>query len=129
MFKQILRYGSWFIPLALGFIAVAIFVNDLRHPQVTSRACHIVALGPAVPQQLKRALPMYSTGRGPQHHIGLSCVMSSVHPKQNEMLWVNDETPFAYGQIALGDTVTLREIRYRFLPVQHRLTVNTSAKQ
>ncbi len=132
-FKSIRFCGVRFLPLMLGFLLLALLVGDLRHPQVTQRSCSVIALGAGVTSLLKNHSPLYHTGRGAQHNIGLSC--EAPHSKKDSskkslwaspaLLWVNDETPFTFGQITLGDRAILRDIHYKFLPVQHRLTVNS----
>ncbi|MEB3245518.1 MAG: hypothetical protein VKJ06_06000 [Vampirovibrionales bacterium] len=132
----VLKYTLWFMPLCAGFIALGLLVNDLRHPARAERACTVLALGPNVPKLLNQPSPIYATGRGPQHNIGLTCAPKGQATdafsgkefigglQRPEKLWVNDETPFALGSgVGLGDAVVLREIRYRWIPKQWRLTI------
>ncbi|MEB3205745.1 MAG: hypothetical protein VKK59_00180 [Vampirovibrionales bacterium] len=122
-----------FLPLMVGFFLLVLVVGDLRHPQVTQRSCSVIALGTGVASLLKNHSPLYHTGRGAQHNIGLSCEAPHVNKETSKksiwsspaLLWVNDEAPFAFGRITLGDRAILRDIHYQFLPVQHRLTVNS----
>jgi len=97
-----------FLPLALGFVALAVLVPDIKHPTVTQDVCEVMATGLSAAPYKRGDNLLYSQGSSAVNDIAFRCRAYGV-------VVVND-LPTIERSVARGDTATLTHRVYRFWP-------------
>lgn len=110
-----------FSPFALFFIALAVLVNDLRHPALTGDECVVTGTGTDAQPYKSHGREIYRQSNNPQNDVSLRCNRFGTLLLNDVQLFI---TPVKSGQ---GAQVQLKE--YRILPRRWMVSVYTGKER
>jgi len=103
-----------FLPLVIGFVLLAVIVNDLKHPLVQHESCRLIGRGAAVQAFKSSARMLFKEGTNMANDIGFNC------PAKGNLL-VNQTVPLP---LKPKQTIDLETKHYHYLPERYYLFLN-----